>query len=263
VSPALNFKNPRINVDMFRKLLLSAFLIASLATSGSATAGDELNDAQKLEVEKIIQDYIAKNPEVLIRAMQDYQIRQQAAKQEKARNNMITLAADLNTNPASPVIGNPDGDVTIVEFFDYRCGYCKKVFPTIQALLKEDGNIRYVLKEFPILGPQSVIASQVALAVWNKAPEKYRDFHTALMTVRGQLSEKRVLSIAEDLGLDASIIARAMNEAPVTNELNKNMRLAQSLGIEGTPAFIIGQELAPGAIGMDELKKMVATARKG
>ena len=248
---------------MLRKFLLSAFLIASVVVSGSAIAGDELNDAQKMEVEKIIQDYIVNNPEVLMRAMQDYQMRQQVEKQQKARNNLITLAADLNSNPASPVIGNPDGDVTIVEFFDYRCGYCKKVFPTIQALLKEDGNIRYVLKEFPRLGPQSVIARQVALAVWNKAPEKYMDFHSSLMTVRGQLSEKRVLSIAEDLGINAGIIAKAMNEAPVTNELNKNMRLAQSLGIEGTPAFVVGQELAPGAIGMDELKQMVAAARKG
>ncbi|MBC8268404.1 MAG: DsbA family protein [Rhodospirillaceae bacterium] len=248
---------------MLRKLLLSAFLIASLAASGSASAGEELNAAQKMEVEKIIRDYIANNPDVLMRAMQDYQIRQQAAKLQQARNNLITLAADLNTNPASPVIGNPDGDVTIVEFFDYRCGYCKKVFPTIQALLKEDGNIRYVLKEFPILGPQSVIASQMALAIWNKAPEKYRDFHTALMTARGQLNEKKALSIAENLGIDTSSFAKDMNGAPVTDELNQNMRLAQSLGIEGTPAFVVGQELAPGAISMDELKKMVETARKG
>jgi protein-disulfide isomerase len=248
---------------MLLKLLLSIFLITSMVINGSATAGEQLNDVQKMEIEKIIKDYIVENPEILMRAMQDYQIRQQSEEQQKVRNNLLTLAADLNTNPRSPVIGNPDGDVTIVEFFDYRCGYCKKVFPTIQALIKEDGNIRYVLKELPILGPQSVIASQVALAIWNKAPEKYRDFHTALMTARGQLSKKKVMSIVEDLSIDVSITAKVMNEAAITNELNNNMKLAQSLGIKGTPAFVVGQELAPGALSMDELKQMVAAARKG
>ncbi|NQU59375.1 MAG: DsbA family protein, partial [Rhodospirillales bacterium] len=145
----------------------------------------------------------------------------------------------------------------------YRCGYCKKVFPTVQALLKEDGNIRYVLKEFPILGPVSVIASQAALAVWNNTPEKYMAFHTALMTARGQLSEERILSLAEDLDIDTAAIRKGMNDAVVSDELNKNMKLAQSLGIEGTPAFVIGQELAPGAIGMDELKRLISVARKG
>jgi len=252
---------------MLPRFFFSAFLIAALALSGSMNkaqaASDGLNDAQKKDVEKVVEDYIAKNPEILIRAIQQYRIAQKKAASEHARNNLITLASDLNTNPASPVIGNPKGDVTVVEFFDYRCGYCKKVFPTIQALLKEDGNIRYVLKEFPILGPVSVIASQAALAVWNNTPEKYRAFHTALMTARGQLNEKRILSLAKNLGIDTAIIRKGMNAATVTDELNKNMKLAQSLGINGTPAFVIGQELAPGAIDMNELKRLISAARKG
>ncbi len=256
---------------MLPKFLLSAilpaFLVVFLTLSGSVgkalAAGDGLNDAQKRDVEKIVQEYIAKNPEILIRAMQEYRIAQQNAEREQARNNLITLAADLNVNPASPVIGNPDGDVTIVEFFDYRCGYCKKVFPTIQALLKEDGNIRYVLKEFPILGPESMIASQAALAVWDSAPDKYRALHTALMTTRGQLSEKRIFSIAEKLAIDVAALRKGMAKAVVTDELNNNMKLARSLGISGTPAFIVGEELVPGAVGIDTLKKLISAARKG
>ena len=252
---------------MLQKLFLSAFLpaflVATLALSGSAAAESGLNDAQKKDVEKVVQDYIIKNPEILMRALQQYRISQQNAERQQARENLLSLSAALNVNQASPVIGNPNGDVTVVEFFDYRCGYCKKVFPTIQALLKEDGNIRYVLKEFPILGPVSVVASQVALAVWNTAPDKYMAFHTELMTARGQLSEEKIFSIAEDLSIDVDGLRKAMNTAVVTGELNKNMELAKSLGIEGTPAFVIGEELAPGAIGMDALKRMIALARKG
>ncbi len=252
---------------MLQKLFLSAFLpaflVAALALSGSAAAESGLNDAQKKDVEKVVQDYIIKNPEILMRALQQYRISQQDAERQQARENLLSLSAALNVNQGSPVIGNPNGDVTVVEFFDYRCGYCKKVFPTIQALLKEDGNIRYVLKEFPILGPVSVVASQVALAVWNTAPDKYMAFHTELMTARGQLSEEKIFSIAEDLSIDVDGLRKAMNTAVVTGELNKNMELAKSLGIEGTPAFVVGEELAPGAIGMDELKRMIAAVRKG
>lgn len=252
---------------MIPKFLLSAALLTFLTISGFAdkalAAEHGLNAAQKKEIEKVVQDYIVKNPQILIRAMQEYQIRQQNAEREQARNNLVTHAADLNSNPASPVIGNPNGDVTVVEFFDYRCGYCKKVFPIIQALLKEDSNIRYVLKEFPILGPVSVIASQAALAVWDSEPDKYMAFHTALMTVRGSLSEQRIFSIADDLDIDIAALRKGMNKAVVTDELNKNMELAKNLGINGTPAFVVGQELAPGAISMNELKSLISTARKG
>lgn len=252
---------------MLPKLLLSALFLGFLSLPGFAgkalAAEDGFNATQKKEIEKFIEDYIVKNPEILMRAMQQYQTRQKNAEREQARNNLVSLTADLNINPTSPVIGNPNGDVTVVEFFDYRCGFCKRVFPTILKLLKEDRNIRYVLKEFPILGPLSVIASQVALAVWESTPKKYMAFHSALMTARGTLSEERIFSIADDLDIDIAAVRKGMNKAVVTDELNKNMELAQSLGINGTPAFVIGQELAPGAISMDELKRLISAARKG
>jgi protein-disulfide isomerase len=250
---------------MLSRTIYSAFLIAAITlfSVAGASAEESMSDTRKKEVEAVLQEYILKNPEVLMRAIQTYQVQKQAAKRKRAKDNLTSLTAELTLNPASPVIGNPDGDVTIVEFFDYRCGYCKRVFPTIQALLKEDGNIRYVLKEFPILGPDSLVASQAALAVWNTTPEKYMPFHSALMTSRGSLNAAKIYSVAGDLGLDTDAIRKNMKNAPVSDEINKNMELSESLGITGTPAFIIGDQLAPGAISMDELKRMVAQARKG
>ncbi len=252
-----------------RATALTSLFIFVLATFAvftpvqKASADDGLNEEQKKDVEKVVQEYILKNPEVLMRAIQEYQIRQRIAERERAKKNLVKLASVLRQNKASPVIGNPDGDVTIVEFFDYRCGYCKRVFPTIQTLLKEDGNIRYVLKEYPILGPDSLVASQASLAVWEQEPEKYLAFHSALMKVRGQLSDTKILSVAKKLGLDTDAIRKGMEGLVVRGELNKNMELAESLGISGTPAFIIGEQLIPGAANLQELKKFVSAARKG
>ena len=251
---------------MLSKVTFFALLIAAIAliTPPTSTAAEDgLNASQKKDVEAVVQEYILKNPEILLRTIQQYQIRQQISERNKAKANLVALAPDLELNPSSPVIGNPKGDVTVVEFFDYRCGYCKQVFPTIQALLKEDGNIRYVLKEFPILGPESLVATQASLAVWNTAPEKYLAFHSALMTMRGQPSDSKIFSIVKKLGIDTDAVRSKMDDAAVKDEINKNGELAESLGISGTPAFVVGNNLAPGAIGIDELKKMVIAARKG
>ena len=250
---------------MLPKTIYSSFLIAAITlfSIASASAEESMSNAHKKEVEAVVQEYILNNPEVLMRAIQTYQVQKQAAKRKRAKNNLTSMTTELTLNAGSPVIGNPNGDVTIVEFFDYRCGYCKRVFPTIQALLKEDGNIRYVLKELPILGPDSLFASQAALAVWNTTPEKYLPFHAALMTSRGSLNAAKVFTVADNLALDISAIRKSMKDTPVNDELNKNMELSERLNITGTPAFIIGDQLAPGAISMDELKRMIAQARKG
>jgi protein-disulfide isomerase len=249
---------------MLTKTIYCTFLIAtiSLFNIAGTSAKENMSDALRKEVEAVIQDYILKNPEVLMRAIQTYQVKAQAAKSERAKKNLTSLTSELSHNAGSPVIGNPAGDITIVEFFDYRCGYCKRVFPTIQALLEEDGNIRYVLKELPILGPDSLFASQAALAVWNTTPEKYLPFHAALMASRGSLNAEKIFTIADDLGLNKDVITKGMKNESVNNELNKNAELSERLDITGTPAFIIGDQLSPGAISMQEIKRMVALARK-
>jgi len=256
----------KVAPDMLLRAKFHAVLLATITIAfacGQASAADGLNPSQKKDVEKVVQDYILKNPEILMRAIQEYQIRQRITERERAKKSLVTLGPDLHQNKTSPVIGNPNGDVTIVEFFDYRCGYCKRVFPTIQALLKEDGNIRYVLKEYPILGPDSLIASQASLAVWEQEPKKYLPLHTALMKVRGQLNQTKILNVARKLGINTDMLQKGMKGVMVRGELNKNMELAEALGISGTPAFVIGQQLVPGAISKEELKKLIATARKG
>jgi protein-disulfide isomerase len=249
-----------ISETIFSTFLAVVFMLFSIA---GASAEDSMSDANKKEVEAVVEDFILKNPEILMRAIQTYQAKIQAEKRQQAKKNLANLTSELNLNPSSPVLGNPDGDITIVEFFDYRCGYCKRVFPIIQALLKEDGNIRYVLKELPILGPDSLFASQAALAIWDTTPEKYLSFHGALMASRGNLTAEKVLTVAENLAFDMDALIKSMKNKSVSDELSKNIELSERLNISGTPAFIVGNQLYPGALSMDEIKKLVALARKG
>ncbi len=193
--------------------------------------------------------------------MQNYQLRQQLAEQQAAAAAVAAHGDELKKDASSPVAGNPKGNVTIVEFFDYRCAYCKKVFPTVRELLKTDKNVRYVFKEFPILGPDSVTASRAALAVWSLAPDQYLDFHSALMNTHGGLSEVQVLGIAKKIGLDPEKVHKAMADPKITKTIEKNIALAQSLNIQGTPAFIVGDQLLPGAVELDHLRELVSAER--
>ncbi len=244
-----------------RILLPFALLIAAFALP--AQAQDALSPAQQDEVRQIVKQYLLDNPDVLMDSLRAYQARQEQQEQMRQQAALENLQDELTQDPKSPVIGNPDGDVTVVEFMDYRCGYCKKVFPAVQDLIKSDGNIRYVIKEFPILGPDSLIASQAALAAWLTAPDKYWPFHTALMESRGGLTENKVLTMAEEAGLDRDSIRKKMAEPEITAILQRNREVASALGINGTPAFIIGKHLVPGAVSILSLRELVAAARKG
>lgn len=252
---------------MKRVLAIAAAIgvIGSLAATQPAAAADQsaapLDTAETEAVEALVRKFILDNPEVIIESMQNYQVRQQLAEQQAAAAALTKHADELKKDATSPVAGNPKGDVTIVEFFDYRCPYCKKVFPSVQELLKDDKNVRYVFKEMPILGPESVTASHAALAVWSLAPDKYLDFHAALMESRGSLGEEQVLAIAKKIGLDPHKIRKAMADPKIKETIEKNIALAQSLNIQGTPAFIVGDELLPGAIELDHLRELVAAER--
>ncbi|MDG2033778.1 MAG: DsbA family protein, partial [Rhodospirillales bacterium] len=165
-------------------------------------------------------------------------------------------------DPDSPVAGNPTGDVTVVEFFDYLCNYCKRIIPTIQKLLKQDKNVRYVFKELPILSLDSRLAARAALVVWKNQKEKYLDFHTTLMTSQGSLSEARILRLAKKVGADTTLIKKKMRSNEISAILKRNFDLAQRLGVRGTPGFIIGDKIVPGAIDLTALKSLIAEARK-
>jgi len=214
------------------------------------------------QVEKIVHDYLLKNPQVVIEAINEYQrIRQEAANAKK-KDAMATMSSSLKNNPNDPVIGNPDGDLTVVEFFDYRCGYCKKVFPDVQTLLKTDGNIRYVLKEFPILGEESVYASRAAQAVWLHQTDKYLAFHSAMMLNKGGLGAQKVMDLAAGVGIDTTALKTQMDDPKIKQAFDASAEQAQALGISGTPAFIFGNDIAPGAVPLATMIDMVVAARK-
>ncbi len=247
------------------KFLAPPLLAATLLLPAGAAvhaADDALTESQKRAVEGVLRDYLMNNPELIVEALQAMEARQEEVQKAHRRAAVEALGDMLTGNPDSPVIGNPDGDVTVVEFSDYNCGYCKQVLPEALAVLKADGNIRYVLKELPVLGRSSVTAARAALAVWSLDPAKYLDVHAALMGLRGGLDDQRVMKTLGDLGLDADEVEAAMRSEVVDRELSRNRQMAEMLGIRGTPAFLIGGELVPGAVGRDRLEALVAAARE-
>lgn len=239
-------------------------LIALLVAAGLlALAAVALTPTLKDGVEKVVGEYLRRNPEVLIEAVKAFRGSEEVAERERIQNALAENRDQLENDPTSPVGGNPEGDVTMVEFFDYRCGYCKRVFPSVVELLNSDGNLRFVFKEYPILGEASVKAARAAQAAWRLDRDKYFAFHTALMNSKGGLSEKRILKIAAESGLDADRLGEAMDDPGIDKILQRNFKLADALGIGGTPAFVIGDHLIPGAVDLETLRELVAAERGG
>jgi protein-disulfide isomerase len=240
--------------------LLICLAAALLAATPLARAADAVTPAQKSAFEQIIHDYILQHPEVVIEALQSAEDKMKAQGEERARAAVVERRQELLEDPTAPVAGNPKGDVTIVEFFDYRCPYCKQVEPALEALLKEDRQLRIVYKELPILGKDSVYATRAALAARKQA--KYDKFHTAMMAAKGQIDEKVILQVAASSGLDIERLKSDMKASEIDDIIKRNYDLAQALDIHGTPAFVIGDELVPGAIDIATMKQKVAAVRK-
>ena len=225
-----------------------------------ARAGDPIDPAHKAEVEQIIHDYFLAHPEFMIEVLRAAEAKVKDEKAADAKGLIAAKQSELLHDASAPIAGNPDGDVTIVEFFDYRCPYCKQVEPSLETLIKEDGKIRIVYKEFPVLGPASVYATRIALAARKQG--KYAAFHDAMMAKKGQITEDVVLAVAKAAGLDLDRAKADMNAPEVSEIIARNKALASALEIGGTPTFIIGDKLMPGAGDIDELRKMVDSARK-
>lgn len=242
------------------RILLAA---AALACVGAPSQAADKTDTERKAIEDIVHDYLLSHPEVVIEAIRKYQAEQEAQQAAQQSARVAAMREPLERAKTTPVIGNPDGDVTLVEFFDYRCGYCKRAHEAVSAAVKDDGKVRLVLKEFPILGPDSVFASRAALGVFFMAPDKYPAFHEALMTARGTIDENRVMDIAVSVGLDADKVKEGMKDARVNQEIQHTMALAQALDITGTPAFVIGTELVPGAVDKATLDELIKKARGG
>jgi len=239
------------------------FLLALAAATAGAPAGgaaDDLPLAQREAIEGIIHDYLMHNPDVLIEALRGAEDRLNREADAKAATVLNDRRSEIFDDPSTPVGGNPRGDVTIVEFFDYRCPYCKQVLPSLQTLLKEDQKLRFVYKEMPVLGPQSVTAAHAALAAQQQG--KYEAFHNAMMATKGQITDDTVYKVAGSVGLDVGRLKQDMSTPEVEKSLKANLALADALNIRGTPGFIVGKHIVPGAVDLDSLRNMVADARK-
>ncbi|MBL4691273.1 MAG: DsbA family protein [Rhodospirillales bacterium] len=226
-----------------------------------ASGKSPLLKAEREKIESVVRDYILENPEIIIQAIQGLREREERDSRDRAQANLVKLQGELLNDPDTPVGANLKGDVTIVEFFDYRCGYCKRVFPDIMKLVDSDKDIRFVYKEFPILGPESVTASKAGLAAWILDKSKYEAFHTEMMTAKGALPESRVMGYAAKSGYDTKALKKIMQEPRINALIEKNMKLARALDINGTPAFIIGNEVIRGAVDLKTLKTLVSKAR--
>lgn len=242
---------------IFIAAVLACGLIGALHTQ--AIWAGEITTEQRQAIEGIIHDYLLKNPDVLIEALRNAEDRLNHEADTKATTVLSERASEIFNDPATPVGGNPNGDVNIVEFFDYRCPYCKQVLPALQTLLKEDHELRFVYKEFPVLGPASVVAARAALAAQRQG--KYEAFHTAMMATKGQITEDTVYKVAGSLGLDIERLKQDMAAPEIDRALKTNLALAEALNIRGTPGFIIGTKIVPGALDIDALKNMIAEAR--
>ena len=221
------------------------------------------SDAQKSAIQDIIKSYLTKdNPEVLMEAMKELQTREQTSAQAKTDAAIKTYTDKIFNDPNSPVGGNPKGDVTIVEFFDYQCGYCKMAEAPIEKLLKEDKNIRFIYKDFPILGAVSVEAGKASLASFKQGLAKYIKFHDALMGQKDHLSSDTIYKVAKDSGLDVEKLKKDMASDEIAAQVKANQELGGNVGVRGTPLFIIGEQVFPGALQDEQLKKAVDDARK-
>ena len=246
--------------------LIAAVCAALLALAlPQASHADEFSAPQKGEIERIVRDYLIAHPEVLQEAMTELEKRQTAAESEKHKSAVKDHAEALFSSPRQVNLGNPQGNVTFVEFFDYNCGYCKRAMTDMLTLMKDDSNLKVVLKEFPVLGPGSVEAAQVAVAVrmQDKGGKKYLDFHQKLLGGRGQADKAHALAVAKDIGLNMTQLEKDMASPEVKSTLEENFKLAEALGLNGTPSYVIGSDVVIGAVGLPALQEKINTARCG
>jgi protein-disulfide isomerase len=243
----------------------AVLMLAPAAPAPAPAAGDEFSAPQKQEIERIIKEYLVNHPEVLQEAVAELDKRQAAADTEKARAAVASNAETIFNSSRQVVLGNTKGDVTMVEFFDYNCAFCKRAMADMLELLKDDPKLRVVLKEFPVLGPGSVEAAKVAVAVrmQDKNGKKYLDFHQKLLGGRGQADKARALAVAKEVGMDMARLDKDLASEENKVSIEESLKLAETLGLNGTPSYIVGSDVVVGAVGLDALRAKVAFARCG
>ena len=215
-----------------------------------------LTFAQDTDLEKKVLEIIRNNPEIIMEAIKIMQAKDAKNKQEQADRNIKSNKQRLEDDKNAPILGNPNGEITIVEFFDYNCGYCRRAFKTIMNLIADNNAVKVVMRELPILGDASVFTAKASLA--SQKQQKYEEFHVALMNNRSRNTEKSVLKIAKKIGMDIDQLQLDMNSSFVLDHIEESQKLSESLGISGTPAFVFGEKIVPGAIDLQAMKDLVA-----
>jgi protein-disulfide isomerase len=244
---------------------IAALVAGVLMTTAKAqtivtTQQQSFDQRQEQDIESIVHRYLLKNPEVVYQALVSWQAQQEQAEKVAAQQNIAPNADALFNRASDPIFGNPNGDVVMVEFFDYRCGYCKRVTPGLMDMLAKDGNVKLVMKEFPILGPDSVVAARAALAARKQG--KYNDLHMALIKTKGALNEGIIMKIASSIGIDTDQLKSDMNDPAIQQEIAETRALAQALKINGTPAFVFSDQVVPGAISPEQMQQHVDRIRQ-
>jgi protein-disulfide isomerase len=243
----------------------SALLAFALAATPALASEPTFSDAQRKEIESVVRGYLLSHPEVLEEVSAELNKRQALAEAEKHKAAIAENADTIFNSPRGVTIGNSAGDVTMVEFFDYNCGYCKRAMLDMMELLKADPKLKVVLKEFPVLGPTSMEAAQVAIAVRMQDPtgKKYLDFHQKLLNGRGQADKARSMAAAKDAGLDMARLEKDMASPEVRATIEENFKLAEAMGMNGTPSYVIGNQVVIGAVGQNTLREKINIARCG
>jgi protein-disulfide isomerase len=247
------------------RLLAPALFALALCGAPSAASAQSFSDIQRGDIEVIVRNYLLKHPEVLEEAMAELGKRQSAAEAEKHAAGVTRNAEAIFKSPRGVTVGAMDGDVTMVEFFDYNCGYCKRAMGDMMALMKSDPKLKVVLKEFPVLGPGSVEAAQVGVAVrmQDASGKKYLDFHRKLLSGKGHADKARAMAAAKEAGLDMARLEKDFASPEVRATLEENFKLAEAMGMNGTPSYVIGKQVVIGAVGVETLREKIGVARCG
>lgn len=243
-----------------KSLLLGATILGvafatTMMDSQKPRAAEAMN---KDQVEKIVKQYLMDNPDIIIDAINKYNDNQQSMEEKKFQDTLKTTRDELHSGDL-PFAGNPKGDVTVVEFFDYNCGYCKRAIDDVTEVLQKDKNVKFIFHDMPILSQSSSMAARYALAAQKQG--KYFEYHKALMHFNGSKTEDNLKSVAKDLGLDVDKLEADANSDEIRAKIKASLTMAQKLGIRGTPAFIIGNQLAPGYMTSDSMLEMIKKAR--
>lgn len=246
-------------IDTLRRAAITCAATLALLPATFSAQADTVNRA---EVETIIKEYLVQNPEIVLEALQELDKRRVAQEEEVRKQAFAGLKDQIYDSDYQVVLGNPEGDVTLVEFFDYNCGYCKRALTDLVRLIDQDSNLRVVLKEFPVLGKASQDAARVAVAVAEIAPEKYEDFHLAMLGQPGRANMESSVKVAKDLGISEADLEKALASDTAAKTFQEVFTIAEQLGITGTPSYILNDEVIVGAVGYDTLKEKISEARE-